>query len=196
VLRPTTKSVDASLLLARTVTPEPMRPGWPQALAMSHSVLPHRRMLSLDQRLAHAAARPVIVPETIVCDQGEVFISHNFRASCRMLGINFQPAHPGTPTDKPHIEKMMFAVGSLFAQFVAGYTGRAVEHRGRRVEDQPTASTPNCAGAYHRTTRSPRYGCTTCASWSATPRSRPAGQHPRPTAWGSRSSGGKINGFG
>src|SRR5207247_10034476 len=27
VLRPTTKSVDASLLLARTVTPEPMRPG-------------------------------------------------------------------------------------------------------------------------------------------------------------------------
>ena len=35
VLRPTTKSVDASVLLARTVTPEPMRPGWPEALAMS-----------------------------------------------------------------------------------------------------------------------------------------------------------------
>ena len=33
VLRPTTKSVDASVLLARTVTPEPMRPGWPQAHA-------------------------------------------------------------------------------------------------------------------------------------------------------------------
>jgi hypothetical protein len=30
VLRPTTKSVDASVLLARTVTPEPMRPGWPR----------------------------------------------------------------------------------------------------------------------------------------------------------------------
>jgi hypothetical protein len=28
VLGPTTKPVDASLLLARTVTPEPMRPGW------------------------------------------------------------------------------------------------------------------------------------------------------------------------
>ena len=35
VLRPTTKSVDASVLLARTVTPEPMRPGWPEAHAMS-----------------------------------------------------------------------------------------------------------------------------------------------------------------
>ena len=34
VLRPTTKAVDASVLLARTVTPEPMRPGWAEALAM------------------------------------------------------------------------------------------------------------------------------------------------------------------
>ncbi|MGK5628909.1 hypothetical protein [Streptomyces sp. URMC 123] len=32
VLRPTTKSVDAALLLARSVTPAPMRPGWPAAL--------------------------------------------------------------------------------------------------------------------------------------------------------------------
>jgi hypothetical protein len=40
VLRPTTKSVDASLLLARTVTPEPMRPGWAEALSMACSVLP------------------------------------------------------------------------------------------------------------------------------------------------------------
>jgi hypothetical protein len=49
VLRPTTKSVDASLLLARTVTPEPMRPA--AALAMSRSVLPHRRLLDLDRLL-------------------------------------------------------------------------------------------------------------------------------------------------
>jgi hypothetical protein len=70
VLRPTTKSVDASLLLARTVTPEPMRPGWAEALSMARSVLPHARLLELDQRLQHAAARPVIVPETIVCEHG------------------------------------------------------------------------------------------------------------------------------
>ncbi len=101
VLRPTTKSVDASLLLARTVTPEPMRPGWADALRMARSVLPHRRLLELDQRLEHAAARPVIVPETIVCDRGSVFISRNFRTACATLGISFQPAHPYTPTDKP-----------------------------------------------------------------------------------------------
>jgi putative transposase len=137
VLRPTTKSVDASILLARTVTPEPMRPGWPDALRMSRSVLPHRRLLELDARLEHAAARPVIVPETIVCDHGKVFISHNFRASCRFLGINFQPAHEGTPTDKPHIERMLGSVATLLCQFVSGYTGSSVDRRGHKVEDEP-----------------------------------------------------------
>jgi hypothetical protein len=142
VLRPTTKSVDASVLLARTVTPEPMRPGWAEALRMSRSVLPHRRLSGIDERLENAAAKPVIVPDTIVADQGAVFVSRNFRASCAALGISFQPAHPGSPTDKPHIEKMMFAVGTLFAQFVAGYAGSSVERRGRRVEAQPLWSLP------------------------------------------------------
>jgi hypothetical protein len=32
---------------------------------------------------------------------------------------------------------MMFAVGSLFAQFVSGYTGSNTERRGRKVEAQP-----------------------------------------------------------
>ncbi|MCX4398075.1 hypothetical protein OG887_06760 [Streptomyces sp. NBC_00053] len=38
---------------------------------MSRSVLPHRRLLALDERLERAAARPVIVPEMIVCDHGK-----------------------------------------------------------------------------------------------------------------------------
>jgi putative transposase len=92
VLRPSTKSVGAALLLARTLTPEPMRPGWPEALRMARSVLPHRHLLEVDQRLAHAAARPVIVPQTIVRDRGAVFVSHGFRSVCRSLGISVQPA--------------------------------------------------------------------------------------------------------
>ncbi|WP_175041331.1 hypothetical protein [Nocardia terpenica] len=62
VLRPTTKSVDASVLLARTVTPEPVRPGWSQTLAMSRSALSFRQLLDIDARMEHAAARPVIIP--------------------------------------------------------------------------------------------------------------------------------------
>ena len=71
VLRPTTRSVDASVLLARSLTPEPVRPGWPEALKLAHSVLPYDRLLAIDERLEQAAARPVIVPDTIVVDYAD-----------------------------------------------------------------------------------------------------------------------------
>ncbi|WP_406510939.1 Mu transposase C-terminal domain-containing protein [Streptomyces sp. NBC_00212] len=142
VLRPTTKAADASALLARSVTPELMRPGWSEALRMSRSVLPHRRLLGLDERLEHAAARPVIVPDTIVCDHGKVFISNNFRASCRYLGISLQPTHKASPFEKGTIEKTLGSVATLFAQFVAGYTGRSVDRRGRGLENGPLWSLP------------------------------------------------------
>ena len=142
VLRPTTKSVDASVLLARTVTPEPMRPGWPQAMRMSASALPFRRMLSIDERLEHAAARPVIIPQVIVVDHGKVFVSESFKASCAFLGISFQPARKATGTDKPHIERMLGSVATMFAQYVSGYTGRSPEYRGRGAEEKAVWSLP------------------------------------------------------
>ena len=52
VLRPTTKAVDAALLLARALTPEPMRPGWTDALRLTRSVLPHQGLTAIDERLA------------------------------------------------------------------------------------------------------------------------------------------------
>ncbi|KJS60395.1 Mu transposase C-terminal domain-containing protein [Streptomyces rubellomurinus] len=142
VLRPSTKSVDASVLLARTVTPELMRPGWVDALKMSRSVLPHRRLLTLDQRLEHAAAKPVIVPEMIVYDHGKVFVSHNFRSSCRFLEIDCQPTHKGSPFEKGHIEKMLGSVATMFAQFLPGYTGRNTDRRGRHLERENLWSLP------------------------------------------------------
>ena len=103
VLRTSTTSVDAALLLARSMTPEPMRPGWPDALRMSRSVMPHRRLAGIDRRLADAAARPVIVPETIVCDHGSVYMSQAFRGACRAMGITLQPSHEGSPRAKPRV---------------------------------------------------------------------------------------------
>jgi hypothetical protein len=135
VLRPTTKAVDAALLLARALTPEPMRPGWTDALRLTRSVLPHQGLTAIDERLAHAAARPVIVPETIVCDHGKAYLSATFRAACRSLGISLAPAHPHTPTDKPVIERTLGSVATLFAQHVAGYVGSSVERRGSNAED-------------------------------------------------------------
>jgi transposase InsO family protein len=137
VLWPTTRAVDASVLLARALTPEPVRPGWPEALKMAHSVLPYERLLAIDERLAQAAARPVIVPDTIVIDHGSVFVSAAFRSACRHLGISIQPAHLGSGSEKGHIERYFGSVGSLFCQFASGYTGRSPDRRGRHVEDQP-----------------------------------------------------------
>lgn len=134
VLRPSTKAVDASLLLARALTPEPMRPGWQDALRMSRSVMPHVRLVKIDERLAQAAARPVIVPETIVCDHGKVYLSQTFRTACRVMGINFQATHPGSPWEKGIVERSFDSVGTLFAQYVAGYVGRSVDRRGRHAE--------------------------------------------------------------
>ncbi|MFJ7280837.1 Mu transposase C-terminal domain-containing protein [Kitasatospora sp. NPDC098663] len=137
VLRPTTKSVDAALLLARSVTPAPMRPGWPQALRMEYSALPYRRLLSVDERLQHAAAVPLIIPEAIVVDGGKAFLSKNFHTACNAFGTEVVHTPPRTPTHKPHVERTLGSAASLFAQFLSGYTGRSAEHRGRKVEDEP-----------------------------------------------------------
>ncbi|MFE6914757.1 Mu transposase C-terminal domain-containing protein [Streptomyces rubiginosohelvolus] len=131
VLRPeSTKAVDAALLLAKMLVPEPMRPAWPQALAASASRLPHARLLAIDARFEHAAAKPVIVPETIVTDHGSVYLSQTFTAACQRLGISVQLAHPGTPTDKGVVERTFSSINTLFCQHVASYTGRDVSRRG------------------------------------------------------------------
>jgi transposase InsO family protein len=131
LLRPKgTKAIDAALLLARMLVPEPMRPGWPDALRMGASQIPHQRLLPLDARLDQAAARPVIVPETVITDRGSVFVSETFVRACARLGISVAPARPRTPTDKGIVERSFRSIGTLFSQHVAGYLGPNVTRRG------------------------------------------------------------------
>jgi Mu transposase, C-terminal len=119
-----------------------MRPGWDPALSMARSVLPHQRLVTVDQRLAAAAAKPVIVPSTIVIDHGKVFISETFITACRVLGISVQPSRPYTPTDKGICERTFRSVNTLFCQYVAGYTGSDVTRRGRDVAGQAAWTLP------------------------------------------------------
>ncbi|ONI90876.1 integrase [Saccharothrix sp. ALI-22-I] len=134
VLRPVgTKAVDASLLLAKMLVPEPMRPGWTAALRMSASRLPFQRLLDIDARMREAAARPVIVPDQVVIDHGRVFVSETFTRACERLGISIQPARKDTPTDKAVVEATFKAIKTLFAQHVAGFKGANTTQRGRDV---------------------------------------------------------------
>ncbi|MFD4613110.1 Mu transposase C-terminal domain-containing protein [Streptomyces sp. NPDC058440] len=131
LLRPAgTKGVDAAVLLARMLVPEPMRPGWSRTLSMASSVLPHERLVAVDARLEQAAAKPIIIPDTIVIDHGKVFVSGTFSSACSLLGISLQPARPRTPTDKAIVERTFASINSLFCQYVAGYTGSDVTRRG------------------------------------------------------------------
>ncbi|MEV0275212.1 Mu transposase C-terminal domain-containing protein [Streptomyces sp. NPDC050610] len=143
VLRPVgTKAVDASLLLARMLVPEPMRPGWSASLRMAASRMPHLRLLDVDARMEQAAAKPVIVPDTVVIDGGKVFISDTFIRACNRLGVSVQRSRPRTPTDKAIVEATFSAINSLFTQHLAGYTGANVSRRGEKVEDQAVWTLP------------------------------------------------------
>ncbi|MDX3527743.1 DDE-type integrase/transposase/recombinase [Streptomyces sp. ID05-39B] len=134
VLRPhSTKAVDAALLLAEMAVPHPARPAWPQSLHLSHAEVPYQRMLSLDERLEGAAARPVVVPETIVVDRGKIYLSQGFVAACETLGVNVQPAPPRRPQAKAVVERTFGAINDLFCQHVAGHTGSNPLRRGKDV---------------------------------------------------------------
>ncbi|AQY20234.1 hypothetical protein T261_00963 [Streptomyces lydicus] len=120
VLRPVgTKAVDASLLLARLLVPEPMRPGWPEVLLMAASRMPHRQLLGIDARMGQDAPKPVIVTDTVVIDGGKVFISDAFIRACERLGISVQRARPRTPTDKAIVEATFSSINTLFCQHLA-----------------------------------------------------------------------------
>ncbi|MFJ8620793.1 Mu transposase C-terminal domain-containing protein [Streptomyces clavifer] len=130
-----TKAVDAALLLAEMAVPPPARPTWPDILRMDHArALPHQRLATLDERLAGAAARPVVLPETIVVDRGKVFISRAFTAACESLGISVQPAPPRAPTAKGIVERTFGSINALFCQHLPGYTGSNVTRRGPDTE--------------------------------------------------------------
>ncbi len=135
IITPTAKAVDAAAVLARMLVPEPMRPDWPESLRHAHSVIPHERLLSIDARFANAAAKPVIVPETINCDRGRVYLSETFLRACATLGISVQPARPYTGSDKSLVERTFASINTLFCQHVAGYTGRDTTRRGPDVAE-------------------------------------------------------------
>lgn len=137
-----TKAVDAALLLAEMAVPHPARTGWPNVLRLAYADVPYGRLLALDARLEQAAARPVVVPETIVIDRGRVFVSAAFLAACETLGVSVQPAPPKRPAAKGTVERTFGSINTLFAQHVAGYTGSHVLERGPQAEAEARFTVP------------------------------------------------------
>jgi transposase InsO family protein len=131
-----TKAVDALLLLAEMCTPQPMRPHWSLKAAAKGSDLPYAQLVEADERMEGAAARPVIIPEMIIMDNGKVFAGRAFMDACAQLGISVRPACANSPTHKAIIERTFGSVKSLFSQFIPGYTGKDLTHRGKHVASE------------------------------------------------------------
>ena len=72
---------------------------------MAHSVLPYDRLLSIDERLEDAAAKPVIIPDTIVIDHGSVFVSAQLPGGLPASGYQHPARPPGQRRrETPHRE--------------------------------------------------------------------------------------------
>ncbi|MER6194894.1 hypothetical protein [Streptomyces cyaneofuscatus] len=119
-----TKAVDACELLAQALVPAPMRPGYDAAVHASSSDLPYEELVAVDPRFAHAAARPVIIPDLVVIDHGTVFAGRTFFDACEYLGISVRTARKRTGQDKAVVERSFGTIKSKFSQHVNSYTGR------------------------------------------------------------------------
>ncbi|MFF7879067.1 Mu transposase C-terminal domain-containing protein [Streptomyces californicus] len=128
-----TKAVDALLLLAEMCTPQPMCPHWSLKAAAEGSDLPYAELVEADERMAGAAARPVIVLDMIVMDNGKVFAGRAFMDACVQLGISVRPAAYNSPSHKAIVERTFGSVKSLFSQFLPGYMGKDLSQQGKDV---------------------------------------------------------------
>lgn len=127
-----TSGVQHADLLARILRPIRWEPGMPEAMRLASSdVLPHSAMTAVDPRQRDAVALPYIVPKSITCDRGKDFLSATFTEACRTFHIDIHQAPPYSPDFKPHIERLMGSIDTMWMQYQPGYVGRSVEHRGK-----------------------------------------------------------------
>lgn len=136
-----TKAVDASLLLADMIRPKRSREFFGDSQAKPFVGVPETIIAHIDATddpdvEAQLIPIPFLHPESLLIDQGKVFLSETFMAACRHLGVNLLLARPYTPTDKAHVERMFRTIREGFFVHLLGYKGPDVASRGKDVEDE------------------------------------------------------------
>jgi transposase len=81
----------------------------------------------------------VLIPDNMaaIVDRAhplEPRLNRAFAEYAQDRGFAVDPARVRRPADKPVVERTLGSVSTLFAQHVAGYVGRSVEHRGKDAE--------------------------------------------------------------
>lgn len=78
---------------------------------------------------AELSSGVMMKPHTVVVDQGKAYYNNQTQMMFARVGIALELARPGTPTDKPHIERF-FATLETLLERLPGYVGRDVAARG------------------------------------------------------------------
>ncbi|GAA1387895.1 helix-turn-helix domain-containing protein [Catellatospora chokoriensis] len=131
-----TKSVDASVTLYQAFRPPLASSGWPQHAVWPEHGIPATVLVDRDavEGPLRAAAGPAVVPETIVIDHGNIYISEHLTSVCQRLGISIQPARLRTGRDKGPIERFFRTLREDLLQVLPGYKGPDVHSRGLNPE--------------------------------------------------------------
>ena len=133
--------VDAAFILYDTITPEPMRPSWPQeaSFARRYAGVPEKVVVELGDDVCdgeEVAAIPAVNPESVLVDRGRIYVSQAFQDACARLGIDVVLARPRRPSDKSPIERVFETIRESFVENLAGYKGPDLYSRGANVENE------------------------------------------------------------
>jgi len=107
-----------------------------------------------------------VLPDTIVIDHGNVYMSEHTLGVCRRLGTSVQPAIPNNPTDKAALERFFARCGCLCWTSSRGTRVRTSRHVARtssrgRSTTSPSLSSSSGNGSARSTTSSHTTGCAT-----------------------------------
>jgi transposase InsO family protein len=131
-----TKSVDAAAVLYQAYRPRPPGRDWPTHAVWPEHGIPRAVLVDVDAADSAGAAGPAIVPETIVVDHGEIFVSDHLTSVCQRMGVSIQPARLRTGRDKGPVERFFRTIREDLLQALPGYKGPDVHSRGLDPESE------------------------------------------------------------
>jgi putative transposase len=131
-----TKGVDIALMMARSMVPRRARPLDTSFVDYQLPEIPWAQELDPSDTEDYERHTPFIRTSRIITDHGADFKSMVVRSAARLLEISISEASPGSPTDKAKVERAFRTIREGFAQYLPGYTGGSVAHRGKNLEDE------------------------------------------------------------
>jgi hypothetical protein len=145
------KGVDLAFMLAQCLTPRRLRPeGLVAFNEYELAEMPWAKFLSADEAARFETTRPFIKPQRIMKDNGSDYASAVFESACSQFGIDTTSAAIHTPTDKPNVERAFHTIKTKFAQYLPGYTGGSVDHRGEHPEKEDLLDVYTLAELFER----------------------------------------------